>query len=161
MPISQHQTFLTCSDQLYMRHNWVSISCSSAARMIKLLAKLSWLCVLGFLCAWWSDKRYTVHDVVYYSTVSGQRHGLNSQDWSTCNCSNQIVKNIVGWSGRQIHNPSQNHSTSEECWWLKASKTLHTLFIKFITLNYTPSLPLQSTRLHSVSLTSNQYNYHN
>ena len=71
MPISRQQTFLTCSDQLYMRHNWVSISFSSAERMIKLLAKLSWLCELVFLCAWWSDKRYTAHDV-YYSSVSGQ-----------------------------------------------------------------------------------------
>ena len=97
-PISQHQTLLTCSDQLYMRHNWVSISCSSAERVIKLLANLSWLCELIFLCAWWSDIRYTAHDVVYSSSVS-VRHGLSSQDWSTCHCSNQIVKNIVGWFG--------------------------------------------------------------
>lgn len=43
---------LTCSDLLYMRHNWVSISCCNAESIIKLLAELSWICALVFLCAW-------------------------------------------------------------------------------------------------------------
>jgi len=86
MAISQHQTFLTCSDQLYMRHKWVSISCSSAERMINIL-----LNCLDYVSSFFSVRGEVIKDtlrMMYITPVSVVQRGLNSQDWSTCHCSN-------------------------------------------------------------------------